>query len=114
MDEVRTIGLWASLAWNEDDGALLDEIGRSRRCRNKFSAEVAHPDQKRRRSVWYSGTGHTRINYGGNLHNTPENMMMMARAEDLDVIPVGIANKDNRVLDWQFLQLQTTLHARST
>jgi len=29
---------------------------------------------------WYSGDDHTHMNYGGNLHNTPENMMLMARA----------------------------------
>jgi len=34
---------------------------------------------------WYSGDDHTHMNYGGNLHNTPENMMLMARAEDLNV-----------------------------
>ena len=28
---------------------------------------------------WYSGTDHIHMNYGGNLHNTPENMMFMAR-----------------------------------
>jgi len=51
---------------------------------------------------WYSGTDHTHMNYGGNLHNTPENMMFMGNAEDLNVIGDKICNKDNRIFDWQF------------
>ncbi len=51
---------------------------------------------------WYSGTTHTHMNYGGNLRNTPENMIFMARAEDLRVIMAEVANKDNRVLDRQY------------
>lgn len=50
---------------------------------------------------WYSGSNHVHMNYAGNLHNTPANMMMMAGAEDLDVSGLQIANKDNRVLDYQ-------------
>ncbi len=48
---------------------------------------------------WYSGSDHVHMNYGGNLHNTPENLMMMARAEDLDVVGQKVANKDNRIFD---------------
>ena len=48
---------------------------------------------------WYSGSTHAHMNYGGNLRNTLENMMMMARAEDLDIVNVLVANKDNRILD---------------
>jgi WD40 repeat protein len=51
---------------------------------------------------WYSGTDHTHMNYGGNLRNTPENMMLMARAEDLNMIGDKICNKDNRIFDWQY------------
>jgi TolB protein len=51
---------------------------------------------------WYSGTDHTHMNYGGNLHNTPENMMFMGEAEDLNVLADKICNKDNRIFDWQF------------
>ncbi|MBM3783020.1 MAG: hypothetical protein FJW30_01605 [Acidobacteria bacterium] len=51
---------------------------------------------------WYSGSDHIHMNYGGNLHNTPENMLFMAAAEDLDVVGEKIANKDNRVFDHQF------------
>jgi hypothetical protein len=50
---------------------------------------------------WYSASDHIHMNYAGNLHNTPENLMMMARAEDLDVVAGKVANKDNRVFDHQ-------------
>ncbi|MCI0391137.1 MAG: CehA/McbA family metallohydrolase, partial [Acidobacteria bacterium] len=51
---------------------------------------------------WYSGSTHVHMNYGGNLHNTLENLMMMSAAEDQDVVNEQIANKDNRILDYQF------------
>jgi TolB protein len=51
---------------------------------------------------WYSGSTHAHMNYGGNLRNTLENMMMMGRAEDLDVVNSLVANKDNRIMDWEY------------
>lgn len=51
---------------------------------------------------WYSGTMHTHMNYGGNLRNTPENMIFMAQGEDLRVVMLQVANKDNRVLDQHY------------
>lgn len=51
---------------------------------------------------WASGSNHVHMNYGGNLHNTPENLMVMAQAEDVDVIENKICNKDNRIFDHQF------------
>ncbi len=51
---------------------------------------------------WYSGSTHAHMNYGGNLHNTLENMMMMGRAENLDVVNALAANKDNRIMDWEY------------
>lgn len=51
---------------------------------------------------WYSGSDHVHMNYGGNLHNTPENLLFMAAAEDLDVVGEKIANKDNRIFDYQY------------
>ena len=51
---------------------------------------------------WHSGSTHVHMNYGGNLHNTLKNLIRMSAAEDLDVVNVQIANKDNRVLDRQF------------
>ena len=52
------------------------------------------------RQGWYSGSNHVHMNYGGNLRNTPENLMFMAAAEDTAVIGELIANKDNRILDY--------------
>ena len=51
---------------------------------------------------WYSGSNHVHMNYGGHLHNTPENLIFMAEAENLNVIGELVANKDNRVFDQQF------------
>ncbi|MEE8584872.1 MAG: CehA/McbA family metallohydrolase, partial [Acidobacteriota bacterium] len=51
---------------------------------------------------WRSGSNHVHMNYAGNLHNTPENLVFMAQAEDMDVIGELVANKDNRILDYQF------------
>lgn len=51
---------------------------------------------------WYSGSTHVHMNYAGDLHNTLENLMFMSDAEDQDVVNELVANKDNRVLDYQF------------
>ncbi len=51
---------------------------------------------------WYSGSTHVHMNYAGNLHNTPENLAYMSRAEGMDVIMNLAANKDNRILDHQY------------
>lgn len=51
---------------------------------------------------WFSGSNHVHMNYAGNLHNTPENLFLMNAAEDADMIGHQIANKDNRVLDYQY------------
>jgi len=53
---------------------------------------------------WYSGSTHVHMNYGGNLHNTPENTAFMAAAEDLHFVHATASNKDNRILDWQYFQ----------
>ena len=50
---------------------------------------------------WFSGSDHVHMNYGGNLRNTPENLVFMAAAEDLDLVGEKIANKDNRIFDHQ-------------
>ncbi|MGH9674788.1 MAG: CehA/McbA family metallohydrolase, partial [Bryobacteraceae bacterium] len=52
-------------------------------------------------------------NYGGNLHNTPANLLRMARAEGLDAVMNLVANKDNRILDHQFFQPGGGEHAAS-
>jgi len=51
---------------------------------------------------WYNGSTHVHMNYAGNLHNTLENLMMMSAAEDQDMVNEQVANKDNRVLDYQY------------
>lgn len=51
---------------------------------------------------WYSASTHVHANYGGNLHNTLENLMMMSRAEDQDLVLEQVANKDNRILDYHY------------
>ena len=51
---------------------------------------------------WHGGSTHVHMNYGGNLHNTLENLMMMSEAEDQDIVLELVANKDNRILDHQF------------
>ena len=51
---------------------------------------------------WYNGSTHVHMNYAGNLHNTLENLMMMSDAEDQDMVNEQIANKDNRILDYQY------------
>ena len=65
-------------------------------------------------SGWYSGSTHVHMNYGGNLHNTLENLMMMSAAEDQDIVNEQIANKDNRILDHQFFVPGGGAHPLST
>lgn len=50
---------------------------------------------------WINGSTHVHMNYGGNLRNTLQNLMLMSRAEDQEVVNELVANKDNRILDWQ-------------
>jgi len=50
---------------------------------------------------WISGSTHVHMNYGGNLRNTLQNLMFMSKAEDQEVVNELVANKDNRILDWQ-------------
>jgi TolB protein len=63
---------------------------------------------------WHNGSTHVHMNYGGNLHNTLENLMMMSAAEDQDIVLEQIANKDNRILDHQFFVPGGGAHPRST
>jgi TolB protein len=63
---------------------------------------------------WYSGSNHVHMNYAGNLHNTPENLFMMNAAEDADFISWQIANKDNRILDYQHYTPGQSQHPLST
>jgi TolB protein len=63
---------------------------------------------------WYSGSNHVHMNYAGNLHNTPANMMLMNAAEGANLISLQIANKDNRVLDYQIYVPGQAQHPLST
>jgi hypothetical protein len=53
---------------------------------------------------WYNGSTHVHMNYGGNLHNTPENLLMTASAQGMHIVSSLVANKDNRILDWQYFK----------
>ena len=63
---------------------------------------------------WYSGSTHVHMNYAGNLHNTLENLMMMSEAEDQDIVLEQVANKDNRILDYQHFVRGGGAHPLST
>ena len=63
---------------------------------------------------WFSGSNHVHMNYAGNLHNTPENIFLMNAAEDADVIGLQIANKDNRIFDYQHFVPGQVHHSLST
>ena len=62
---------------------------------------------------WYSGSTHAHMNYAGNLRNTPEHMMLMGRAEDVDVVNILAANKDSRVFDNQYFERGGGEHSSS-
>ena len=63
---------------------------------------------------WYNGSTHVHANYAGNLHNTLENMMFMSEGEDQDIVLNQIANKDNRILDYQYFVPGGGAHPLST
>ena len=63
---------------------------------------------------WYSASTHVHMNYAGNLHNTLDNLMMMSEAEDQDLVLEQVANKDNRILDYQFFVPGGGIHPIST
>jgi hypothetical protein len=51
---------------------------------------------------WYSSSTHVHMNYGGNRHNTPEALALMAAAEDLHIVNSLVANTDVRFFDYQY------------
>ena len=63
---------------------------------------------------WYSASTHVHSNYGGNLHNSLENLIMMSEAEDQDLVLEQVANKDNRILDYQYFEPGGRPHSTST
>ncbi len=62
----------------------------------------------------YSGSTHVHMNYSGHLRGTLENLALMSRAEDQDILNEQIANKDNRVLDHQYFVPGGGAHPAST
>jgi TolB protein len=48
---------------------------------------------------WWGGDVHVHMNYGGAYRNTPRNLAMQARAEDLHVVANLIVNKEQRIPD---------------
>ncbi|MEK7405932.1 MAG: CehA/McbA family metallohydrolase [Acidobacteriota bacterium] len=50
---------------------------------------------------WRGGSTHVHTSYGGNLRHGLEDLMLMSRAEGQEIVCALVANKDNRVLDWQ-------------
>lgn len=62
---------------------------------------------------WFSASTHVHSNYGGNLHNTLQNLMMMSRAEDQDLVLEQVANKDNRILDYHYFEPGGVAHSIS-
>jgi len=63
---------------------------------------------------WYNGSTHVHMNWGGNLHQTPPNLMMMSRAEDQDVLTLQVVNQNNRILDYQYFVKGGGPHPLST
>src|SRR5690349_8055560 len=48
---------------------------------------------------WWSGDLHVHMNYGGAYRNTPEQLVLQGRAEDLHVIEDLVVNKEQRIPD---------------
>jgi TolB protein len=53
---------------------------------------------------WLNGSTHVHMNYGGNLRNTPERLLLTAHCEGMHIVSSLVANKDNRILDWQYFK----------
>ena len=63
------------------------------------------------RSGWHGGSDHVHMSYGGTFHNTPESLMSMAAAEDLTIIGALVANKDTRIMDYQYFRGKLDSHS---
>ncbi|MEX2260324.1 MAG: CehA/McbA family metallohydrolase [Bryobacteraceae bacterium] len=64
-------------------------------------------------SGWYSGSTHVHMNYGGPVHNTPELLRTIAQAQGMHIVSALVANKDNRILDWQYFKPGGKAHPAS-
>jgi hypothetical protein len=62
---------------------------------------------------WHNASTHVHANYGGNLHNTLDNLKFMSRAEGQDLVLEQVANKDNRILDYHLFEAGGSAHSTS-
>ena len=62
---------------------------------------------------WHNASTHVHANYGGNLHNTLDNLKFMSRAEGQDLVLEQVANKDNRILDYHLFETGGGAHSTS-
>ena len=81
--------------------------------------EVIHLEVKLERLInmgkrgWHNASTHVHANYGGNLHNTLDNLKFMSRAEGQDLVLEQVANKDNRILDYHLFEAGGGAHSSS-
>jgi TolB protein len=53
---------------------------------------------------WYAASTHVHMNYGGIVRNTPDAVRTVAQAQGVHIVSALVANKDNRILDWQYFR----------
>lgn len=86
---------------------------------NVIENEVIHLEVKLERLInmgkrgWHNASTHVHANYGGNLHNTLDNLKFMSRAEGQDLVLEQVANKDNRILDYHLFEAGGGAHSSS-
>ena len=86
---------------------------------NVIENEVIHLEVKLERLInmgkrgWHNASTHVHANYGGNLHNTLDNLKFMSRAEGQDLVLEQVANKDNRILDYHLFEGGGGAHSSS-
>ena len=95
-------------------GALAGAGRRADQAGRGDAGDLEADDRHGGASAGYSGSTHMHYELRGNLHNTLENLMLMSAGEDQDVVNELIANKDNRVLDYQFFVPGGGAHPIST
>jgi TolB protein len=62
---------------------------------------------------WYAASTHVHMNYGGIARNTPDATRTIAQAQGVHIVSALVANKDNRILDWQYFQPDGRAHPAS-
>jgi len=62
---------------------------------------------------WYAASTHVHMNYGGIARNTPDATRIIAQAQGVHIVSALAANKDNRILDWQYFEPGGKAHAAS-